>query len=92
MIPRFWMYETTGVLRPAVEAYLAGGELSDHQAAAIRAYLRQWIMSPAWDRCAPGADLVKWLADLRARCDALTSRAAIRQWLHDAFEGGMDPL
>jgi hypothetical protein len=39
--PGYWMYETSGVLRPAVEAYLAGGPLSEAHIAALCAYLRQ---------------------------------------------------
>lgn len=82
--PGFWMYETSGVLRPAVQAYLAGAALTAAQIAALRAYLRQWIMAPAWR--GPAIEL------LRARIDALTTREAIDAWINDADEAGVDPL
>lgn len=84
VIPGFWMHETSGVLRPAVEAYLAGGEMTPAQIAALRAYLRQWIAAP-W---APGPAL----AALREGVDGLTSRPAIAAWLAWALREGIDPL
>lgn len=91
--PRYWMHETSGVLRPAVEAYLAGGPLSDGQSATLRAYFRQWIMAPAWDRNPHlGREDAAWLAELRQQVDGLTSRAAIDNWLDAAVAGGLDPL
>jgi hypothetical protein len=80
--PGFWPNETTGVLRPAVEAYLVGKDLDQAQCAALRAYLRQW-MTPY-----TGQE-VEALTD---RVDTLTDRAAISRWLHDALELGIDPL
>ncbi|MEI9971101.1 MAG: hypothetical protein WDO73_03055 [Ignavibacteriota bacterium] len=46
--PKFWMYETSGVLRPAIEAYLHNRPMTVGQIALMRVYLRQWIMSPVW--------------------------------------------
>lgn len=40
-VPGFWMNETSGVLRPAVEAYLRREPMTPNQIAAMRAYLRQ---------------------------------------------------
>ncbi|HEY1301462.1 MAG TPA: hypothetical protein VGF07_13265 [Stellaceae bacterium] len=93
--PGYWMHETSGVLRPVVEVYLAGKPLSPHQIAILRAYLRQWIMAPIWD-CNPYAsneDRVR-LAELRAvfHRGRLTSREAIAGWLADALDEGIDPL
>lgn len=83
-LPRYWMHETSGVLRPAVEAYLAGSPMNDAQIAAMRAYLRQWIAMPHWYGPAiPG---------LRATIDELTSRGAISMWLQTAEREGIDPL
>jgi hypothetical protein len=79
----FWMRETSGVLRPAIEAYLAGGGMTAEQIAAMRAYLRQWIAGN-W----VGADL----ESLRLDVDGLTSRAAIERWLDRAMDAGIDPL
>jgi hypothetical protein len=88
-VPGYWMHETSGVLRPAVEAYLQGKALSPPQIATLRAYFRQWIMSPVWDQNPHGNP---GLAQLRAGIDGLTSRAAISLWLHKAVEEGIDPL
>jgi hypothetical protein len=83
-VPGYWMNETSGVLRPAVTAYLAGVAMSEQQLAAMRAYLRQWIESGLWFGPAiPG---------LRAAIDDLTNREAIRMWLRIAEREGIDPL
>lgn len=82
--PGYWMNETSGVLRQAVQAYLSGDEMTPDHIAAMRAYLRQWIDSPAWfGPAVPG---------LRATIDDLTSRGAIRMWLAVAERDGIDPL
>jgi hypothetical protein len=82
--PGYWMHETSGVLRPAVEAYLGDRPMTGEQIAAMRAYLRQWIFSSVW----VGADIAK----LRSRIDGLQSRAAIEAWLDEAEPLGIDPL
>ena len=90
--PGFWMNETSGVLRPAVEAYLrlrdwgepGTPDMTPPQIAAMRAYLRQWIMAPAWR--GPEVD------ELRASVHRLDSRAAIDAWLDRAIDAGIDPL
>lgn len=82
--PGFWMREATGVLRPAVEAYLTGGALSSEHVAALRAYIRQWIEHGAWAGPA--------VQQLRRDVDLLTSRPAISAWLDRALEKGIDPL
>jgi hypothetical protein len=82
--PGYWMYETSGALRPAIVAYLQGDELTPAEIAAIRAYLRQWIMAPAWQ--GPAIDA------LRAAIDGLTSRQAIRRWLDIALDENIDPI
>lgn len=82
--PGYWMHETSGRLRPAVEAYLSGGAMTPEHVAAMRAYLRQWIAAPAWI----GPDVT----ELRAAIDGLTDRAAIERWLDAAIESGIDPL
>ena len=82
--PGYWVCETSGVLRPVVEAYLRGDPLDGRQCAIMRAYLRQWVAGP-W---APSGVLAK----LRSECDGLTSREAIRAWLSLAVCEGIDPL
>lgn len=78
------MYETSGRLRPAVEAYLTGAEMTDEQIAAMRAYLRQWIAAPAWKG--------PHIPALRGAVDGLTTVWAIRRWLDLAQAIGADPL
>jgi hypothetical protein len=78
------MAETTGVLRPAVEAYLSGSEMTGEQIVTMRAYLHQWINAPVWRGAAVDA--------LRIGIDGLTSRQAICNWLADALDAGVDPL
>jgi hypothetical protein len=91
--PGYWIYETSGVLRPAVEAYLNGAPLTNEHIAALRAYFRQWISSPVWDQN-PYADIEErdGLACMRAGVDGLTTREAIEKWLDAAMDGGLDPL
>jgi hypothetical protein len=87
------MWETTGVLRPVVEAYLGGGDLSAEQIAILRAYLRQWIGSPVWDENPhAGAEEHAWLVRMRSTVDGLTTRRAIDDWIEAAVDEGLDPL
>ena len=82
--PGYWMNETSGVLRPAVEAYLAGGAMTVMQVGAMRAYLRQWIALPVWQ--GPTVE------ELRSAIGGLTTRANIEAWLNHAEDAGIDPL
>ena len=82
--PGYWMDETSGVLRPAVVAYLHNEQMTPQQIAAMRAYLRQWIASPTWR-----GDRVE---QLRVAIDGLTSRDAVHKWLRVAELEGIDPL
>jgi hypothetical protein len=82
--PGYWMHETSGVLRPAIEAYLSRDEMTPGEIAAMRAYLRQWCNAPGFQ----GADVEV----LRAGVDGLISREAIARWLDKADDAGIDPL
>jgi hypothetical protein len=82
--PGYWMNETSGVLRPAVEAYLRSEPMEPAAIAAMRAYLRQWIEAPGYR--GDGVSL------LRQAVDRLTSREALDEWLELALEEGIDPL
>jgi hypothetical protein len=84
MSPLYWMYETSGVLRPAIVAYLNRDPLNDEQIAAIRHYLAQWIYAPGFDGEGVGR--------LRDTIGGLKSRDAIDQWLYHADQIGIDPL
>jgi len=83
--PHYWMYETSGTLRPAIFAYLHDQPLVQEHIGAIRAYLRQWVASPVWG----DGETVQ---ALRRGVESLTSRAAIDGWLEFALEEGIDPL
>lgn len=88
--PGYWMYETSGILRPAIAAYVnwaldpKSPEMTEPQIAAMRAYLRQWIACPMWQ----GEEIEA----LRDSVDWLTSRAAFDQWIDKAMDQGIDPL
>ena len=82
--PGYWMHETSGVLRPAITAYLEGKGMTPRQIAAMRAYLRQWIAAPG--RTGPQ------ITTLRERVGGLDTRKAITRWLNLAEEEGIDPL
>jgi hypothetical protein len=89
----YWQNETSGILRPAIEAYLRHDQLAEADVAALRAYLRQWIMSPAWDRNPHATEADgEILAELRHGVDRLHTREAIDLWLYEADALGIDPL
>jgi hypothetical protein len=78
------MNEASGVLRPAVEAYLWRETLTAAEVAVLRAYFRQWINAPAW--CGPMIDV------LRTQVDAIATREDVDRWLDRAINEGCDPL
>lgn len=82
--PGYWPNETTGVLRPAVEAYLAGGAMTVSQIAAMRAYVRQWVNAPGF----AGAEVDR----LRGEVDSIVDRPSLAAWLDRAIAAGIDPL
>jgi hypothetical protein len=82
--PGFWRNETSGVLRPAVEAYLKGEPLSLNQIAAMRAYLRQWMRKGDWRG--------ERIEDLREAVERIRRRRDIDVWLQLAAAEGIDPL
>lgn len=87
--PGYWMRETSGVLKPAVERYLRGESLLPSDIAVLRSYLRQWINSPVWDENPHGGAAT--LSSLRDLVDSLTSRKQIELWTERAVEMGLDP-
>lgn len=93
-IPGYWMDETGGELASAVGAYIKGERfLTLRELALMRAYVKQWILSPVWDEN-PFQDahgIVK-LKQLRADAGRIASEAALDAWLDAAVEQGFDPL
>jgi hypothetical protein len=86
--PKYWMHETGGKLVAAVHRYLQDQPAHPDDMSLLRAYLRQWIDSPAWD----GANDQTDLANLRRDVRELRSRGDIARWLEQAFDLGIDPL
>ena len=84
-VPGYWMNETSGVLRPAIEAYLNGTEMTPEQILAMRAYLRQWIVAGDW----AGGPV---LGRLRKTVETITSERDVDRWLRLADLVGIDPL
>jgi hypothetical protein len=80
----FWMYDTSGVLRPAVRAYLKGKPMTAKHIAAFRVYLRVWIFTPEF--VGDGVEA------LRQAVDGLASREAIEEWLAMARKEWISPL
>ena len=92
-MPGYWMHETSGALREVVERYLLGLSLTLEDVAYLRAYFRQWIMSPLWDANPHATDKsCSHLAQLRREVDGLQDREAIDRWLDAAVDEGYDPL
>jgi len=83
-VPGYWMNEQSGVLRPAIEAYLRHQSMTPIQIATVRAYLRQWIGAPAWK--GPLSDV------LRTAVEEIIERDDITRWLSLAETCGIDPL
>lgn len=83
--PKYWMYESSGVLRPVVEAYLHGEVLNRHQIGILRAYLAQWVQAPVWGSS-------RRLDSLRFNVWTIKTQNDIRAALETAVDLGMDPL
>jgi hypothetical protein len=77
------MYETSGVLRPAVLAYLNRAPMTGQQIAAMRAYLRQWMAAP-WRT--PLLDV------LRTMVGEIVTEQELRRWFALALAENIDPL
>jgi|HubBroStandDraft_4_1064222.scaffolds.fasta_scaffold59061_2 hypothetical protein len=82
-IPGYWMNETSGVLVPAVQAYLNNQPMTDRQIAAMRAYFRQW-MNADWK--GPMID------PLRTKVNEIATREDITAWLDMALSENIDPI
>ncbi len=84
------MYELSGVVRPAIEAYYASvldpraPAMTIAQIEVMRAYLQRWIELSLW--AGPG------ISELRESITGLTTRDSIARWLDRALDAGIDPL
>ena len=90
--PKYWMNETSGVLEPAVQAYLKGWPLSVLQIGVLRAYLRQWIQSPVWDMNPHITEESRTqLAQLRSSVEMIRTRQDVETWTALSQEMCIDP-
>jgi hypothetical protein len=80
-VPNHWMDESTGVLRPVVEAYLSGQRLSAEQLLVMRAYLHQWMEEP-WKT--PMLDV------LRTQIGDIATQEDLDRWVARALEADID--
>ena len=83
-VPHYWATETSGVLQPAVEAYLRDQAMTPEQISAMRDYLRQWIDNGNW--------LGPSIGDLKAMARRIKTQADIHEWIYRAELEGIDPL
>lgn len=98
--PKLWLDETSGQLRPVVQAYYDGKGLTTVSIALLRAYLVQWVDSPVWDlrpeqhtvASVVENDYRTELKRLRRSVRKLQTAAEIREWLIAAGELGIEPL
>jgi hypothetical protein len=92
------MDRTGSLLRPAVEAYLHGGEMTPTGLMALQAYLKRSIEAPNWrgehiEGLREGTeDLYDRIEDLRERVEDIGTREKLEAWLDDALDIGIDPL
>ena len=73
-----------GVLRPAIEAYLGGGEMTSTELMALQAYLKRSFTERNWRG--------EGVESLRERVEGLDTREKLKEWLRDALELGINPL
>lgn len=83
--PKYWMYETSGVLKPVIEAFLAGTLLTPAQVRLMQSYLYQWVNSPVW---APDGAVEA----LRLRVAAIKTHRDVVAAIDISVQLGMDPL
>jgi hypothetical protein len=85
LLPGYWQNETSGVLRPVIEAYLlTDAPLAPDQVAVFRSYLRQWMATDRWKG--------PMITMLRRMVDELRTRQDIDGWLAMAEREAIDPL
>jgi hypothetical protein len=91
--PKYWMHETGGELRRAVERYLTGSEMSIHDCRLVILYLQQWVNSPVWDaNPIQSVNSKRKLSQLREGAAAARTRDDIEACTHLAVDLGLDPF
>jgi len=91
--PKYWMYETGGGLAQAVSRFVNQLLMSPADIALMRAYCRQWIDSPVWERAPHMTNAGReTLAELRHVVRKIETREQLATWLKVAGDYGADPL
>ena len=83
--PKYWRYETSGMLQPVVRMFINGARLLPADVKIMKAYLWQWVGSPVW---APSGTLEA----LRLRVAAIETQEDLDGCVWAAVELNMDPL
>jgi hypothetical protein len=87
------MHETGGELAQAIERFLNDLLMSPSDMLLMRAYCRQWIDSPVWDRNPHMTNSAREeLAELRRTVRDIETREQLSIWLYAAEGFGADPL
>jgi hypothetical protein len=91
--PRYWLQETSGVLRLVIERLFDDKELRADEIRILGEYFRQWIDSPAWDLNPHAGESDRaTLHRLRLEVRQLRTMRQVNRWLDDAYKIGVDPL
>ncbi|HEX5689055.1 MAG TPA: hypothetical protein VFX76_03590 [Roseiflexaceae bacterium] len=83
--PHFWMTEQSGVLEPAVEAYLNGEALSTAALGLIKQYLHQYI-----ERALMAGEANR--GALLRRVEALRNSRDVERFAEELSEYGVEPF
>lgn len=82
--PLYWMNETSGRLGCAVVNFFHD-RMSHDDLRIIIEYVRHWVMAPCWYEC-------EELHRLRSEIRIIHTERALRVFLHDLEELGIDPF
>jgi hypothetical protein len=83
--PRFWMEEDSGLLAPAVDAYINGEKLDAQQLELLQLYLRQFLERAVLTGAANRNKLLARVARLRSAHD-------IERFADELAEWGVEPF
>jgi hypothetical protein len=91
--PKYWRYETGGDVAQAIGRFVNHLPMSPSDIMLMRAYCRQWIDSPVWERKPKMTQSARGvLADLRRTGRDIDTRQQLSIWLYAAKVFGADPL
>jgi hypothetical protein len=95
--PKYWKYDESTSLAPAVRRYLTAEPLMAGEIEEIARYLRNWIGSPSWDRLRGRRGYSRRyhsqaLEELRLAVRRIHTRRDIEEWHRTAAAIGIDPF